>query len=69
MKPSPVTRKESRVRSRIVTGVLLVLVVLLVLSTASTAKNESSCITCHTDEAALKRLCKVPELGSGEAQG
>ncbi len=48
---------------------MLVFVVLLVVSTASTAKNESSCITCHTDEAALKRLCKLPELGSVEAQG
>jgi len=65
----PSLPKESRVRYRIVTGVMLVFVVLLVLSSASTAKNESSCIICHTNEALLKRLCKVPELGSGEAQG
>ena len=58
-------------KSRIVTGVILSLVALLVaVSTTSTAaKNESSCISCHTDDAALKRLCKVPDIPTGEAQG
>jgi hypothetical protein len=44
-------------------------IVLLWPAVSPTAGNESSCITCHTDEAALKRLCQVPELGSGEAEG
>lgn len=57
-------------RGRVVTGAILFsLIVLLVLVTSTTAKNESSCVTCHTDEAALKKLCKVPEIPTGEAEG
>jgi hypothetical protein len=58
------------VRGRVVTGAILFsLIVLLVLVTSTTAKNESSCVTCYTDEAALKKLCKVPEIPTGEAEG
>jgi len=57
------------VKSRIVTGLILFFVFMLVLSTSTTAKNESSCVTCHTDEVALKKLCKVPEIPAGEAEG
>lgn len=57
-------------RGRFVTGTILFsLIVLLVFVTSTTAKNESSCVTCHTDEAALKKLCKVPEIPTGEAEG
>jgi hypothetical protein len=44
-------------------------VVLLLLATSTTARNESSCVTCHTDEATLKKLCTVPEIPTGEAEG
>ena len=56
-------------KSRIVTGAVLFFVFLLVLSAPTTARNESSCVTCHTDDAALKKLCKVPDIPTGEAQG
>lgn len=55
-------------RPRCVAGLVIVLVILLLFASAGTAKNESSCVTCHTDEAALKRLCNVPEL-QAEAGG
>jgi hypothetical protein len=55
---------------RTVSSVICVaFIVLMMPADSTTAGNESSCITCHTDEAALKRLCTVPELGSGEAEG
>ncbi len=56
-------------RSRIVAGAVLFFAILLLLSAPTTAKNESSCVSCHTDDAALKRLCKVPDIPTGEAQG
>jgi cytochrome c len=57
------------VKSRIVAGAVLFLAILLLLSAPTTAKNESSCVSCHTDDATLKRLCKVPEIPTGEAEG
>jgi len=57
------------VKSRIVAGAVLFLAILLLLSAPTTAKNESSCVACHTDDATLKRLCKVPEIPTGEAEG
>ena len=56
-------------KSRIVAGAVLFLVIFLFLSAPTAAKNESSCVSCHTDDAALKRLCKVPDIPTGEAQG
>ncbi len=37
--------------------------------TYSPAKNESSCVTCHTDEAALKKTCKPFVMPEGEGEG
>jgi hypothetical protein len=37
--------------------------------TYSPAKNESSCVTCHTDEAMLKKTCKPFVKPEGEAEG
>jgi hypothetical protein len=30
---------------------------------------QSSCVTCHTDEAALKSLFKAPKIEVGEGEG
>lgn len=58
------------VKAKIIIGsVLLFLVFLLLISSSTTAKNKSSCVTCHTDEASLKKLCKLPEIPTGEAEG
>jgi hypothetical protein len=37
--------------------------------TYSPAKNESSCVTCHTDEAMLKKTCKPFVMPEGEGEG
>ena len=31
--------------------------------------DENSCVTCHTSEASLKALSKVPEIPKGEGEG
>lgn len=49
--------------------VVLILPCLLFLSSLSTAKNESSCVTCHTDEAMLKKTCKPFVIPEGEGEG
>ena len=55
---------------RIVIGsILLFLVFFLAVSSSTTAKNKNTCVNCHTDEVALKKLCKVPEVPTGEAEG
>ena len=38
----------------------------LFLSSSTTAQNQSSCVTCHTDEAALKKTCKPFVMPEGE---
>ncbi len=30
---------------------------------------KSSCVVCHTDENALKKLVKIPHLDGGEGEG
>ena len=45
-----------------IAGLMIVLVIPLLTAAAGKDTNESSCVTCHTDEAALKRLCNIPEL-------
>ncbi|MCX7769943.1 MAG: hypothetical protein N2202_02555 [Proteobacteria bacterium] len=37
------------------------------ISYASAEKN--TCVFCHTDEATLKKLVKVPHLGGEEGEG
>ncbi len=46
----------------------LILAILLFSFSFSYGK-KSSCVTCHTDEAILKKLVKVPELGNAEGEG
>jgi hypothetical protein len=58
-----------KARLIILTIVLLLPVLLLLLSSSSPAKNESSCVTCHTDEAALKKTCKPFVMPEGEGEG
>jgi hypothetical protein len=41
----------------------------LLLSSSTTAQNQSSCVTCHTDEAALKKTCKPFVIPEGEGEG
>jgi hypothetical protein len=58
------------VKARIVIGsILLFLVFFLAVSSSTTAKNKNTCVNCHTDEVALKKLCKLPEIPTGEAEG
>ena len=47
----------------------LLLPLLLILSSSTTAQNQSSCVTCHTDEAALKKTCKPFVIPEGEGEG
>jgi hypothetical protein len=49
--------------------VALLLPFLLLLSSSTTAQNQSSCVTCHTDEAALKKTCKPFVIPEGEGEG
>jgi ABC-type Fe3+-citrate transport system substrate-binding protein len=48
----------------------LLLPLVLVLSSSTTAQNQSSsCVTCHTDEAMLKKTCKPFVVPEGEGEG
>jgi hypothetical protein len=47
----------------------LLLPFLLLLSSSTTAQNQSSCVTCHTDEAMLKKTCKPFVMPEGEGEG
>jgi hypothetical protein len=49
--------------------VALLLPFLLLLSSLTTAQNPSSCVTCHTDEAMLKKTCKPFVIPEGEGEG
>jgi len=49
--------------------VALLIPSLLLLSSSTTAQNQSSCVTCHTDEAALKKTCKPFVIPEGEGEG
>ena len=49
--------------------IFLTLTAMLFFYTYSPAKNESSCVTCHTDEAALKKTCKPFVMPEGEGEG
>ncbi len=49
--------------------IFLTLTALLLFYTYSPARNESSCVTCHTDEAALKKTCKPFVMPEGEGEG
>jgi len=57
-------------KARIVILIVALLIPsLLLLSSSTTAQNQSSCVTCHTDEAALKKTCKPFVMPVGEAEG
>ena len=48
----------------------LLLPLVLILSSSTTAQNQSSsCVTCHTDEAMLKKTCKPFVIPEGEGEG
>jgi hypothetical protein len=49
--------------------VLLLVPSFLFVSSSSTANNPSSCVTCHTDEAQLKKTCKPFVMPEGEGEG
>ncbi len=49
--------------------IFLILPASLFFYTYSPAKNESSCVTCHTDEAMLKKTCKPFVIPEGEGEG
>jgi hypothetical protein len=57
-------------KARLITLIAaLLLPLLLILSSSTTAQNQSSCVTCHTDEAALKKTCKPFVIPEGEGEG
>ncbi len=57
-------------KRRLILPLIIVLLPLwLSLSASSPAKNASSCVTCHTDEAMLKKTCKPFVMPTGEAEG
>jgi hypothetical protein len=58
-----------KARLSILTIVLLMPLLLLLLSSSTTAQNSSSCVTCHTDEALLKKTCKPFVIPEGEGEG
>ena len=47
----------------------LLLPLILILSSSTTAQNQNSCVTCHTDEALLKKTCKPFVIPEGEGEG
>jgi hypothetical protein len=53
----------------VILTVALLLPFLLLLSSSTTAQNQSSCVTCHTDEAMLKKTCKPFVMPEGEGEG
>jgi hypothetical protein len=56
-------------RTRILFLLPLVPVLFLLLSSSSPARNESSCVSCHTDETQLKKTCKPFVVPEGEGEG
>ena len=48
---------------------LLSAVLLLFLLSLPAWGADSSCVKCHTDEAALKSLFKAPKIEAGEGEG
>ena len=58
-------------KARLITLIAaLLLPLVLILSSSTTAQNQSSsCVTCHTDEAALKKTCKPFVIPEGEGEG
>jgi hypothetical protein len=53
----------------VILTVALLLPFILLLSSSTTAQNQSSCVTCHTDEAMLKKTCKPFVMPEGEGEG
>jgi len=47
-------------------ALVIVFLTLLTMVADGGAGRRSSCVACHTDEGALKRLCKVPDLHAEE---
>lgn len=43
--------------------------ILLIIYGYTTAAMQSSCVTCHTSESILKKLCKPPQVPAGEGEG
>ena len=58
-------------KARLITLIAaLLLPLILILSSSTTAQNQSSsCVTCHTDEALLKKTCKPFVIPEGEGEG
>ena len=57
-------------KARLITLIAaLLLPLILILSSSTTAQNPSSCVTCHTDEAMLKKTCKPFVVPEGEGEG
>ena len=50
-------------------SILLTALAVLFYSIPLNATNENSCVSCHTDEALLKKLTKVPVLHGEEGEG
>jgi hypothetical protein len=57
-------------KARLVALITTLLIPLFfLLSSSTTAQNPNSCVTCHTDEAMLKKTCKPFVMPEGEGEG
>lgn len=56
-------------RRLILSLIIGILPLWLSVSATSPARNTGSCVTCHTDEAMLKKTCKPFVMPTGEAEG
>ena len=57
-------------KARLITLIAaLLLPLILILSSSTPAQNPNSCVTCHTDEAALKKTCKPFVMPEDEGEG
>lgn len=53
----------------LITVPLILLIVHVYTTEYTTAAIQGSCITCHTSEGILKKLCKLPQVPAGEGEG
>jgi hypothetical protein len=50
-------------------AILLPVILIFFYSSNLKATSESGCVDCHTNGDLLKKLCKVPEIPTGEGEG
>jgi len=53
----------------LITVPLILLIIYVYTAGYTTAAMQSSCVTCHTSDSILKKLCKPPQVPAGEGEG